>query len=151
MSATHQLRCTNCGIRIAGETVSSDFRCPDCNGLYEVIYPWSPGAGPWSAADGVMSAPAEIRLPNPGGMRHLWQERRTSTMAVDQSGVWRFRELLPIVHDLERVVTLREGNTPLYEMPRCAEIAGVDWLLAKHQGMNPTASFKDTGMTAALS
>ena len=72
-------------------------------------------------------------------------------MAVDQSGVWRFRELLPIVSDVERVVTLREGNTPLFEMPRCAELAGVDWLLAKHQGMNPTGSFKDTGMTAALS
>ena len=72
-------------------------------------------------------------------------------MAVDQSGVWRFRELLPIVRDVDRVVTLREGNTPLYEMPRSAELAGVDWLLAKHQGMNPTGSFKDTGMTAALS
>jgi threonine synthase len=143
MNATHQLRCTNCGARIAADAGSSDFRCPDCNGLYEVIYPWSPGAGALPAAD--------VRLPNPGGMRHLWQERRTSTMAVDQSGVWRFRELLPIVRDVERVVTLREGNTPLYEMPRCAEIAGVDWLLAKHQGMNPTASFKDTGMTAALS
>ena len=144
MNATHQLRCTNCGMRIAADAGSSDFRCPDCNGLYEVIYPWSPGAGTALPA-------ADVRLPNPGGMRHLWQERRTSTMAVDQSGVWRFRELLPIVRDVERVVTLREGNTPLYEMPRCAELAGVDWLLAKHQGMNPTASFKDTGMTAALS
>jgi threonine synthase len=144
MNATHQLRCTNCGARIAADAGSSDFRCPDCNGLYEVIYPWSPGAGTALPA-------ADVRLPNPGGMRHLWQERRTSTMAVDQSGVWRFRELLPIVRDVERVVTLREGNTPLYEMPRCAELAGVDWLLAKHQGMNPTASFKDTGMTAALS
>jgi threonine synthase len=143
MNATHQLRCTNCGVRISADAGSSDFRCPDCNGLYEVIYPWSPGAEVLPAAG--------VRLPNPGGMRHLWQERRTSTMAVDQSGVWRFRELLPIVRDVERVVTLREGNTPLYEMPRCAEIAGVDWLLAKHQGMNPTASFKDTGMTAALS
>src|SRR6266702_586323 len=144
MSTTHQLRCTNCDARIAAGTGSSDFRCPDCNGLYEVIYPWSPNAGP--------AAPmSTVRLPNPGGMRHLWQERRTSTMAVDQSGVWRFRELLPIVRDVDRVVTLREGNTPLYEMPRCAEIAGVDWLLAKHQGMNPTGSFKDTGMTAALS
>jgi threonine synthase len=84
-------------------------------------------------------------------MRHLWQERRTSTMAVDQSGVWRFRELLPIVKNFDNVVTLREGNTPLYEMPRCAELVGIDWLLAKHQGMNPTASFKDTGMTSALS
>ncbi len=63
-------------------------------------------------------AAADVRLPNPGGMRHLWQERRTSTMAVDQSGVWRFRELLPIVKNFDNVVTLREGNTPLYEMPR---------------------------------
>jgi len=84
-------------------------------------------------------------------MRHLWQERRTSTLAIDQSGVWRFRELLPIVGNMQKVVTLCEGNTPLYDLPRCAEIAGVDWLFAKHQGMNPTGSFKDTGMTAALS
>jgi threonine synthase len=144
MTATHQLRCTNCAARIAGDAVSSDFRCPDCNGLYEVIYPWSPGAD-----NAVPSSP--VRLPNPAGMRHLWCERRTSSMAIDQSGVWRFRELLPIVSDLQKVVTLNEGNTPLYELPRCAELAGVDWLLAKHQGMNPTGSFKDTGMTAAMS
>src|SRR5271168_40258 len=148
MSTTHQLRCTNCGARIAAENGSSDFRCPDCNGLYEVIYPWSPGVGDPKAPAGPA---AQVRLPNPVGMRHLWQERRTSTMAVDQSGVWRFRELLPIVDDLEKVVTLREGNTPLYDLPRCAKAAGIDWLLAKHQGMNPTGSFKDTGMTAALS
>ena len=72
-------------------------------------------------------------------------------MPVDQSGVWRFRDLLPIVDNPENVVTLREGNTPLYDLPRCAKVAGIDWLLAKHQGMNPTGSFKDTGMTAALS
>jgi threonine synthase len=71
-------------------------------------------------------------------------------MGIDQSGVWRFRDLLPIVPD-DRIITLREGNTPLYEMPRCAAALGLNWLLAKHQGMNPTGSFKDTGMTAALS
>ena len=52
---------------------------------------------------------------------------------------------------LTSVTTLREGNTPLYELPRCAQAVGLNWLLAKHQGMNPTGSFKDTGMTAALS
>jgi threonine synthase len=71
-------------------------------------------------------------------------------MAVDQSGVWRFRDLLPIVPE-DQVVTLREGNTPLYELPKSAAALGLNWLLAKHQGMNPTGSFKDTGMTAALS
>jgi threonine synthase len=94
---------------------------------------------------------AENRLPNASALRWLWQERRTSTMPIDQSGVWRFRDLLPIVDDLEKVTTLREGNTPLYDLPRCAKSVGLDWLLAKHQGMNPTGSFKDTGMTAALS
>src|SRR5947209_12301146 len=109
MSVTHQLRCADCGVQTDAIAISSDFRCPQCNGLYEVIYPWSAGAGP---------SATQVRLPNPGGMKHLWQERRTSTLAVDQSGVWRFRELLPIVSNVDRVVTLAEGNTPLYEMPR---------------------------------
>ncbi len=51
----------------------------------------------------------------------------------------------------KKLVTLREGNTPLYDLPRSARSLGLNWLLAKHQGMNPTGSFKDTGMTAALS
>ncbi len=140
---THQLRCTECGARIAGTAVNSIFRCPDCNGLYDVIYPWSPLPTSADVASG-------SNLPNPSALRWLWQERRTSTLPIDQSGVWRFRDLFPIVKN-ENVVTLREGNTPLYQMPRCAKIAGIDWLLAKHQGMNPTGSFKDTGMTAALS
>src|ERR1700761_5419390 len=138
--ATHHLRCTECAAVIGKDEVSSNFRCPLCNGLYEVVYPWTNAtAGP------------ESRLPNPSALRWLWQERRSSSMAIDQSGVWRFRDLLPIVSNLDHVVTLREGNTPLYELPRCAKSAGIDWLLAKHQGMNPTGSFKDTGMTAALS
>jgi threonine synthase len=48
-------------------------------------------------------------------------------------------------------VTLGEGNTPLYELPQAAQRLGLSRLRAKHQGMNPTGSFKDTGMTAALS
>ena len=40
--------------------------------------------------------------------------------------LWRYRELLPILNDDNHAVTLREGNTPLYDMPRCADIAGVD-------------------------
>jgi threonine synthase len=59
--------------------------------------------------------------------------------------------LLPSFADWQEVITLREGNTPLYEMPGCARIAGLPQLYAKHQGMNPTGSFKDTGMTVAAS
>jgi threonine synthase len=149
MSATHQLRCTNCGTRIAGEAVSANFRCPECQGLYEVVYPWSENAG--SQGAGSPELLSDISLPNPSALRWLWQERRTNNDAIDQSGVWRFRELLPIVANMDKVTTLREGNTPLYDLPKCAADVGIDWLLAKHQGMNPTGSFKDTGMTAALS
>jgi threonine synthase len=113
----------------------------DCGELFEVEYAWS---------DGAPKTKSPMYRPNPGALKHLWQERKSSTMTVDQSGVWRFRELLPIVAE-DRVVTLREGDTPLYAMPRAASALGLNWLLAKHQGMNPTGSFKDTGMTAALS
>lgn len=140
--SAHNLRCTECGSSIAPETVSSNFRCPLCNGLYEVVYAWSESSTPGTPVG---------NLPNASALRWLWQERRTSTMPIDQSGVWRFRDLFPILKNAENAVTLREGNTPLYELPRCAKVAGIDWLLAKHQGMNPTGSFKDTGMTAALS
>lgn len=133
---SHELRCTGCGVRIAGTDATSNFRCAQCGELYEVVYPWSTD---------------DTNLPNAGALRWLWQERRSSTLAIDQSGVWRFRDLLPILEDANNAVTLREGNTPLYDLPRCAKIAGIDWLLAKHQGLNPTGSFKDTGMTTALS
>jgi len=139
--STHSLRCTGCGDRIAGSEAASNFRCRVCGELFEVEYPWSESA-PKTDAVGFR--------PNPQALKHLWTERRDSTLAVDQSGVWRYRDLLPIVAD-DKVVTLREGNTPLYEMPKCAAKLGLNWLLAKHQGMNPTGSFKDTGMTAALS
>ena len=80
----------------------------------------------------------------------MWRQRRSSNSPVDQSGVWRFREILPSIED-RSIITLREGNTPLYELPACARSANVQRLYAKHQGMNPTGSFKDTGMTVAAS
>ena len=135
---SHTLRCIADGKRIAPADVASDFRDPDTRELYEIEYPWSEtGSGG--------------HKPNPHALRHLWAERRDSTLAIDQSGVWRYRELLPILNDDRNAVTLREGNTPLYDLPRCGKSLGLDFLLAKHQGMNPTGSFKDTGMTAALS
>jgi threonine synthase len=134
----HQLRCFGCGARIAGAQAQADFRCADCGELFEVEYPgWKERRGP--------------DRPNPGALKWLWRERRSSGEALDQSGVWRFRELLPILDSMGNAVTLREGNTPLYHLPRISRALGVDQVFAKHQGMNPTGSFKDTGMTAALS
>jgi threonine synthase len=148
--STHILRCTGCGERIAAADAQSNFRCRACGDLFEVEYPWSEGAPTEAEHAYSASRPTPKNRPNPSALRYLWQERRTSTLSIDQSGVWRFRDLLPIVPN-EGIVTLREGNTPLYEMPKAAAALGMNWLLAKHQGMNPTGSFKDTGMTAALS
>jgi threonine synthase len=141
--ASHQLRCIGCGAFILPGAVEKDFRCVDCGELLEVEYP------SWSATGAPVPGPR--RMPNPGALRWLWQERLQSRLDIDRSGVWRFRELLPIVEDPEKVVTLREGNTPLYRLLKSADELGLDQLYAKHQGMNPTGSFKDTGMTAALS
>jgi threonine synthase len=140
---SHQLRCVGCGAVSSPETVEKDFRCVPCGELLEVEYP------SWSAAG--VPGPGPRRAPNPGALRWLWQERLQSRLPIDQSGVWRFRELLPILSSPEQAVTLREGNTPLYQLPQSAEALGLEELYAKHQGMNPTGSFKDTGMTAALS
>jgi threonine synthase len=134
----HQLRCFGCGARIPGAQAKPDFRCSACGDLFEVEYPG------WVERRG-------HDRPNPGALKWLWRERRCSSEALDHSGVWRFRELLPILDSFGNAVTLREGNTPLYHLKRAAKALGIDQLFAKHQGMNPTGSFKDTGMTAALS
>ena len=82
-------------------------------------------------------------------LRELWRQRRTSLDPRDRSGVWRFREFLPFTDDTE-VVTLGEGNTPLYDAPRSADYCDRRQLKLKHQGCNPTGSFKDTGMTTGV-
>jgi threonine synthase len=128
-----RFRCIGCGRR--NDTADKNFRCSQCGDLLEIRYPaWSgPGA------------------PKAGALKTTWKQRRLSLAPEDLSGVWRFRELLPALENSHQPITLREGNTPLYELPHCARITGVPRLLAKHQGMNPTGSFKDTGMTVAAS
>jgi threonine synthase len=62
--------------------------------------------------------------------------------------VWRYRELLPVRIE---PVTLQEGGTPLYHLKRLGEEMGLPNLYAKHEGMNPSGSFKDRGMTVGVS
>jgi threonine synthase len=128
--ATFVFRCIGCGS--LNPSAPQDSRCAQCGNLLEITDP------AWQSS-----------VLNAAKLKALWRERRGSNGALDISGVWRFRELLPQPLSEQRVVTLREGNTPLYELPLCARITGLPRLLAKHQGMNPTGSFKDTGMTVA--
>ena len=103
------------------------YNCPACGGLLEAAY---------DAPE--QSAPM---------LRRLWRERRTSNAPLDQSGVWRCREFIPFLPSYKCVVTLREGNTPLLESKQAAQYGNLDALVFKHQGFNPTGSFKDNGMT----
>lgn len=106
------------------------YSCADCGSLLEVVNSFE-------------DADAQH-------LKSLWQQRRASLDPLDVSGVWRFREMLPFVTDTARIVTLPEGNTPLFDAPRAAQYAGLEGLQFKHQGYNPTASFKDNGMTAGV-
>jgi len=126
--ATFRFRCIGCG-SVTG-SAGQDFRCSECGNLLEI-------------------ADSSWNSQNPTALKSLWRERRTSDEAIDLSGVWRFRELLPAPASEQQLVTLREGNTPLYELPQSSRSTGVPRLYAKHQGLNPTGSFKDTGMTVA--
>jgi len=106
------------------------YNCPRCGGLLEAVY---------AAPEG-----------HPADWKRMWRDRRTSNAPLDQSGVWRYRELIGFLDDFRHVVTLREGNTPLLDAPRAAQYGGLDRITFKHQGFNPTGSFKDNGMTCGV-
>src|SRR3954451_25271493 len=105
------------------------YNCPHYGGLIETVYDSPASTSEW---------------------KRIWRERRMSNAPIDQSGVWRYREFLPFLEDYASVVTLREGNTPLLSGPKAAQYAGLDALTFKHQGFNPTGSFKDNGMTCGV-
>jgi len=81
-------------------------------------------------------------------LKRTWRERRMSNDPRDRSGVWRFREFLP--NEYDKVITMAEGNTPLVKAQRSAAWAGLRNLQYKHLGWNPTACFKDLGMTVGV-
>jgi len=79
----------------------------------------------------------------------------------DGTGVWRYDATLPFEASEARgnssdgdgaagSVTLPEGDTPLHRVPRLEASVGVRNLRVKHEGMNPTGSFKDRGMTVGV-
>ncbi len=118
----------SCRARFAIDAII--YNCTKCGGLLETIYS---GDHP----------PTE-------SLKKTWRERRMSNEPLDQSGVWRYREMIPFLADHKNVITLREGNTPLLESCLAAEYGGLRNIQFKHQGFNPTGSFKDNGMTCGV-
>ena len=90
------------------------------------------------------------RVPVPKSLREFearWSNRRNP---LDFSGVWRFRELLPFARP-EAVVTIGEGQTILQRSENVGRYVGMrpGNLFLQYEGLNPSGSFKDNGMTAA--
>jgi threonine synthase len=125
-------RCEDCGAELS--ELDPATACPVCDGLLELVHP------PRYDAATLRSAFASRRGALVG----------VDHSGIDRSGVWRYRELvLPSVR-ATNVVTHPEGNTPLLARERIARFANVERLLIKHEGHNPTGSFKDRGMTVAI-
>lgn len=105
--------------------------CPDCGNLLDIEYDWD-------------------KLPVPRSLRDFearWGNRRNP---LDFSGVWRFRDLLPFATDKD-IVTIGEGQTILQQSQHVGRYVGMKDgnLFLQYEGLNPSGSFKDNGMTAA--
>ena len=125
------LRCSEPACAKESSSPGIAYVCSSCGGLLEVGY--------------------EFESPNPSQWREVWHGRQGGSLEADRSGVWRFRELLPFLAEDQAPISLGEGSTPLVSSPGAARWAGLHRLLVKHQGVNPTGSFKDLGMTACIS
>jgi threonine synthase len=89
------------------------------------------------------------KLP-PGFTKEELDRRAAAEIPGCASGVWRYRDMVLPDTGTEEIVSLHEGNTGLYDVPSAASWTGLDSLQVKHEGENPTGSFKDRGMTVAV-
>ena len=147
---TISLRCVECSTLYPGMEAGwkPRYRC-DCGGVLDVELAPPTGAK---------------------GLRQLFDERasvpptwpvNTGNILPDHSGVWRYRELILSVPG-QYIVSRPEGNTGLYPVGtencgtgrighrQIGSYAGLDHLFLKHEGENPTGSFKDRGMTVGV-
>ena len=126
-------KCINpvCGAEFdCGQSI---FKCPDCGDLLDAQYDWD-------------------QVPVPGSLAEFGRRWANRDNPLDLSGVWRFRELLDFCPDGHKV-TIGEGQTILQQNCAIAAQIGMkgDGLFLQYEGLNPSGSFKDNGMTAAFS
>lgn len=120
---SRNLTCDGCGTRTGMDEPIT--RCPSCGGLLALDEP----------------------APEPPALAEL---RAARSAGAHPSGVWRFRSLVLPEAGPSEIVSFPEGCTPLLARPSIADWAGARRLTIKHEGFNPTGSFKDRGMTVAV-
>ena len=132
MEALAYQQCINPDCAATFDLGQSLYACPGCGQLLDVNYRWDRLAVPKRLSD----------------FQARWANRAD---ALDHSGVWRFRELLPFLGPADPV-TIGEGQTPLQQADELAAFVGVrpGRLFLQYEGFNPSGSFKDNGMAAAF-
>ncbi len=135
MSTTTDIAFQKCVFPACGATYGVDevrVRCDSCGGLLDISYDWDRLQVP----------------PNLAWFEQKWTRRHEP---LPFSGVWRFHELLPFAPP-ESVVTIGEGQTLLKSSPQVGRYVGQrkGELYLQYEGMNPSGSFKDNGMSAAF-
>lgn len=136
--------CLACG----NEALETDPRprCAHCGGLLEVQH-----RGPMLTRAELLRRFTERRGEGAGSggrAEPAGKGGRALAPAATTSGVWRFKEI--VLPRAERVISHPEGNTPLLHRPAVDRWSGMHRLLLKHEGYNPTGSFKDRGMTVGV-
>lgn len=105
--------------------------CPETGELLDIQYDWD-------------------RVEVPSSLKEFEARWANRNNPLDYSGVWRFRQLLPFAAD-EQIVTIGEGQTLLQRSDSVGKYVGMNAgrLFLQYEGLNPSGSFKDNGMTAA--
>ena len=121
----------NCGAQF--DCAQAMFKCPQCGELLDIRYDWD-------------------KIEVPGKLKEFGKRWASRDDRLDFSGVWRFRELLNFCEDRYKV-SIGEGQTILQPNDAVAEYVDMHAgrLYLQYEGLNPSGSFKDNGMTAAFS
>jgi threonine synthase len=125
-------RCIHPACATTAPLDDSSFQCRACGGLMDVAYDWD-------------------RVRPPKSLREFEARWARRTEPLEFSGVWRFRELFPFARD-DRILTIGEGQTLTQRADTVGKYVGMGpgRLFLQYEGMNPSGSFKDNGMTAAF-
>ncbi|MBS0195276.1 MAG: threonine synthase [Planctomycetes bacterium] len=143
-AATAVQRCLNASCGSEYPISQTLVACPRCGELLDVEYAWPGGFDPgyWGTV--------ERRTLTKGSRAGAGATPATAS-ALDFSGVWRFRDLLPFYRDESQIVTIGEGRTNLQRAEGLAAKLGFkENLYLQYEGFNPSGSFKDNGMAAAF-
>jgi len=133
--SAHEAAIQRCISPVCGGSYGVDqtlVACPKCGQLLDIVYDWNRAVPPSSL----------------NYFEQMWSRRHEP---LRLSGVWRFWELLPFAPP-DQVVTCGEGQTILQQADSVGEYVGMrpGRLYLQYEGLNPSGSFKDNGMSAAF-